>query len=403
MSLWKKNLYWLVVIQVLAGSAIIGVISFIPLFIHELGIHDVGAAGMWAGLITGVTSLTAALANPYWGAYGDRRGRKRVIIQILLALTVVMGVMSLVQSPLQLFVLRAVQGAVGGFIAAGLAMVVTQTPKEHSSSALGIYQTGIVLGATLGPVLGGAVADLVGYRETFVFFGMLALIGAGVAYRFLYEDFTPVPQTEKDSVLDNFKLFMRIPTVRLMMGIQFLVNFALMGLGPILPIYIKGMVGDTGALASISGIILAIGGLAGALSSLNMRRICQWFTHRNILMYGSFFAGLFFIAQYFAHDIYTLGFFRMLNGFCIGTLMPSANTIIAANVPENKRGVAFGVTSSATLMGNVIGPIVSGILALSLGMASVFWSTALFLLCISFIVAKRLPEDAAVAHIQKWK
>lgn len=401
MELWRKNLYWLVAIQIMAGSAIVGVISFIPLFIHELGIYDSGEAGMWAGMITGVTAFTAALSNPYWGAYGDRKGRKKILIYILGSLTVIMSLMAFVQRPLELFLLRALQGAVGGFIAAGLAMVVTQTPKEHATQALGTYQMGIVLGATIGPVLGGAVADLIGYRQTFFFFALLSLLGAFITYHFVYEDFTPAPVTNKESVWQNFKLFLSIPVVRLMMGIQFLVNFALMGLGPILPLYIKSMIGPSPALASISGFILAIGGVTSALSALNMGRICQWLTHRKILIYGSFLAAVFFIAQYFAPDIYSLGFFRMLNGFCIGTLMPSANTIIAANVPESKRGVAFGVTSSATLMGNVAGPMVSGLFAMSLGMASVFWSTALFLFCITVLVFIRLPETAAAPHVHK--
>ena len=47
MELWRKNLYYLVAVQVLAGTSIIGLISFVPLFVHELGVTDSGAAGMW--------------------------------------------------------------------------------------------------------------------------------------------------------------------------------------------------------------------------------------------------------------------------------------------------------------------------------------------------------------------
>ncbi len=398
MELWRKNLYWLVLIQVLAGSAIVGVISFIPLFVYELGVTDAGAASMWAGMITGVTALTAAIANPYWGAYGDRKGQKRIMLQILLALTVIMALMSLVQSPAQLFILRALQGAVGGFIAAGLAMVVTQTPKKNATYALGTYQTGIVLGATLGPLIGGAVADIIGYRETFLFFAALALIGAVITRRNVHEDFTPQTKEPKESVFDNLKLFLSIPVVRLMMIMQFMVNFALTGVGPILPLYIKSMVNNTAAIASISGFIIALGGFASAFTSMNMGRIVQWLTHRSILLTGALATAILFIFQYFAPNVYIFGFLRMLTGFSIGALMPSANTIIANNVPHEKRGIAFGVTSSATLMGNVAGPMVSGALALSFGMPSAFWSTALLFFIITILVYRNLTEETVKPH-----
>lgn len=394
MELWRKNLYWLVAIQILAGSAILGVISFIPLFVHDLGVTDAGAASMWAGLVTGVTAFTAAFSNPYWGAYGDRKGHKRVLLQILLFLTAVMCAMSLVRSPFQLFVLRAVQGAVGGFIAAGLTMVVTQTPQKHEAYAIGTYQTGIVLGATLGPLIGGGIADIIGYRETFLFFGCLTLLGFFLAKRYLYEDFKPVPNKPKESVWQNFKLFFRLPLVRLMMICQFFVNFALTGLGPILPLYIKEMAGPVPALATLSGGILAIGGLAGAVSAMNMGRIAQSWSHRQIMLAGTFFGGLFFIAQHFAPDVYLLGLFRFLNGLCIGTLMPSANTIISREVPEEKRGIAFGVTSGTALMGNVAGPIASGLIALTFDMGAVFWSTAAVFFFICYLIYRSLPATA---------
>ena len=398
MELWRKNLYYLVAVQVLAGTSIIGLISFVPLFVHELGVTDSGAAGMWAGLITGVTSFTAALANPYWGAYGDRKGHKRILLQILAALTVVLALMSLVQTPFQLLLLRAIQGCVGGFIAAGLAMVAIITPEKYSTYALGTYQTGIVLGATIGPVFGGILADVIGYRETFLCFAALLALGYLVTRRFIHEDFQPKPQKAKESIIKNVGYFFSLPIVRLMMLIQFFVNFALTGLGPILPLYVKGMVGDTAVLASISGIILAIGGVASATTSLNMGRIIQWLSHRDVLLIGSFLAGLFFIAQYFAPNVWWLGLFRFFNGAAIGCLMPSANAIIARSVPDEKRGIAFGVTSSFSLMGNVFGPMVSGYLAMTLGLSSVFWSTALAFFLITAMVYTQLSEK----YIQKY-
>lgn len=392
---WLSNLYWLVFIQILAGSAILGLISFVPLFIHGLGAHDIGRASLWAGMVTAVTSLTAAVANPYWGAYGDRHGHKSVLLIILGSLTMIMAAMAWVRSPFELLVLRALQGCAGGFIAAGLAMVVVETPREYATHALGIYQTGIVLGGTLGPLIGGAAADIFGYRNTFLVFAFFALAALVCTALFVRPQAVPRPHAPKESMWANLRLFFSIPLVRAMMIVQFLVQFGLTGMGPIIPLYLKGLTEAEAALATISGTIIAIGGVASAVSSFNAGRVVQWFSHRHILCIGAFLTGICFILQYFAPNVWIFGVLRGVTGFCIGMLMPSVNTVIADNVPADKRGIAFGVTSGTALMGNVAGPFVSGALAVTLGMSAVFWSTALMFFAVALLVRRSLPADAA--------
>ena len=47
---WKKVLFTIAAIQVGTGVTIIGVLSFIPLFLVEMGVNDPGEAAFWAGL-----------------------------------------------------------------------------------------------------------------------------------------------------------------------------------------------------------------------------------------------------------------------------------------------------------------------------------------------------------------
>ena len=46
---WKQIIYTIAAIQVGTGVTIIGVLSFIPLFLVELGLSDAGEAAFWAG------------------------------------------------------------------------------------------------------------------------------------------------------------------------------------------------------------------------------------------------------------------------------------------------------------------------------------------------------------------
>ena len=45
-------------------------------------------------------------------------------------------------------------------------------------------------------------------------------------------------------------------------------------------------------------------------------------------------------------------------------------------VPIERRGIVFGAVSSVAMMGNVLGPVLSGMIARAFGYGAVFWSTA---------------------------
>ena len=71
-------------------------------------------------------------------------------------------------------------------------------------------------------------------------------------------------------------------------------------------------------------------------------------------------------------------------------MLPTVNALAYQLIPPDQRGLAFGVTSSAALVGNMIGPVAGGFLAITLGSRSAFWATALlFLLLTGWIYVQR--------------
>ena len=164
--------------------------------------------------------------------------------------------------------------------------------------------------------------------------------------------------------------------MRLMLLLLFLAQFAMQSIGPILPLYIQQLAQGTSAIASISGTIIAIGGITSALASASMGFVCRRFSHHQILAAAAFFGAVSFAGQLMATSLVSLGLLRALNGFCIGMMIPSANTIVTWLIPESQRGAAYGVTNGATLMGNVLGPLTAGALSLFAGLTAIFWLTA---------------------------
>src|SRR2546428_14102560 len=95
-----------------------------------------------------------AVASPIWGILGDRFGRKPMLIRSMLGGAITVGLIFFVQNPIQLVVLRLLQGATSGTVAAATALVAGETPRHRGRWALG--------GVTAGGALGGRGGSLVG-------------------------------------------------------------------------------------------------------------------------------------------------------------------------------------------------------------------------------------------------
>lgn len=378
MQNWKRIVYTMAAIQIGTGISIIGVIAFIPLFLtSELGVTDPGEAAFWAGLISGVTPFFVAIAAPFWSMQADRRGPRFALSMILLILGVVIALMYFTRSPVELLILRMIQGMSGGFVAVGMSLVMNVTPKKQLTWAMGVFQASMVMGVMFGPLVGGMIADTLGYRMPFLIFCMLSFFCL-LAVRLMVPRQIGLEQArKKEPFMKQLSYFMKNPVVRLMVMLQFLCNCGMTGIGPILPLYIKEMMGgDAMAVATIVGIIIFIAGATSVTSSLNVSRLSARISMPKILIFASLVTGVNFILQYLMPEVWTLGFMRGLTGFSLGMIMPLANTILAQSVPAEKRTMVVGFSTSFSLMGNVAGPMASGVIAMQWGYGMVFWSTA---------------------------
>ena len=78
----------------------------------------------------------------------------------------------------------------------------------------------------------------------------------------------------------------------------------------------------------------------------------------------------------------------------MGFITPIANTLISKAVPKERRSIVFGAVSSVAMMGNVLGPMISGMIANWFCYGMVFWSTAsIFFIAAIFVWRSLLRES----------
>src|ERR687895_1302246 len=157
----------LLVSQLLATTAFMFVVPFMPLYVQQLGVPDAANAAAWAGFINGASGASMAVVAPLWGRLSDRLGRKVMLLRATLAAAVVVGSMGFVSGPWQLLGLRLLQGMFTGTVPAATALVASTTPPERAGWRLGTLQTVIFAAAGVGPALGGISADMAGIRTSF--------------------------------------------------------------------------------------------------------------------------------------------------------------------------------------------------------------------------------------------
>ncbi len=378
MEHWKKLVYIMGAIQVGTGITIIGVVSFIPLFLTaELGVTDPGEAAFWAGLISGATPFLVAFATPFWTLQADRHGEKRALSLILFLLTLIVFANTFVETPMQFLLLRILQGATGGFVVVGMAFMMNITPKEKLPWAMGVFQASMVSGIMFGPLAGGMIADAFGYRVPFIVFSALTLLCLAAVLLCLPHHTAENLAKKREPFARQLRRFSKNPVVRLMILLQFLCNFGMTGIGPILPLYVQRMMGgDAQIVATIVGIIIFAAGATSIVASLSVSRFTAHFDMPRILVTAAVVTGLNFILQYLMPTVFTLGVMRGLTGLSLGFIMPIANTILASAVSQEDRNMVVGFAASFSIMGNVAGPVASGAVAMHFGYASVFWMTA---------------------------
>ncbi|WP_096199236.1 MFS transporter [Bacillus sp. FJAT-45350] len=400
---WKRNLFILVICQFLVMGAMTMIIPFLPLYLQELGVTEPKQVSLWAGIIFGANFLTAFLFSPFWGRLADKYGRKSMILRSGFGMALVITLTGFAVGPWSLLLLRLLNGVISGFIPASIGLISTNTPKERVGYALGVLQSGAVAGGICGPLLGGLMAQSLGYRGIFYVTGIFILLAAFVVLFFVKEDFTPVEQKEKTNAFEDFKKVTAHAPVLSLYMVVFFIQLAIMGVNPLLSLFVQEL--TTGQnVALYAGLAISVMGFANMLSSPQLGKISDKKGAQHVLIYSLLGVALFTIPQAFVTEFWQLISLRFLVGLCLGGLLPAVNTLIHHHSPKGMESRTYGFSNSAMYLGTMLGPIIGGFIVSSVDIRAIFFFSSFFLLLNVFLVkTKILPatKKDKVLHEQK--
>lgn len=377
-SSWRSTLLVMFIAQLLSIVGFAFVLPFIPFYIREIGVTDESMVPVWAGILMAASSLTMTVFAPMWGWISDRYGRKLMVERAMFAGAIVTIAMGMVSNVYQLLFLRLLSGAFTGTISASIALVSSVLPATKLGFGLGMMQVAVFLGMSLGPWIGGMIADAIGYRLTFMAGGAILFAG-GILVMFGAKEKFVRPSDGSQQQNSSMKNLFALPGFVSMMIVFLLFNFSINIAIPILPLFIETVGQLKTQVASTTGLLLGVTGATASISAAAIGYLSDRAGHKRVLIFNLFITGVLWVAHALARNIDQLLIVRILFGFAVGGNIPTMNALVGKLTPRENYGKAYGLMASMTSLGMTLGPLAGGVMASYMGLHWPFYIVGLML------------------------
>jgi MFS transporter, DHA1 family, multidrug resistance protein len=368
-------------------ATITGVGIVVPLL--PVYAHDIGATGIYVGMIFGSFSISRTVLLPLFGRLSDRRGRKPFIVLGLLAYTLISFAFVLSKNVESLIILRFIQGGASAMVMPVVQAYVGEITREGSEGySMSFFNLSMFLSLTIGPLMGGTIKDILSMDAGFIAMGALSGLGlllsifllppvqeetAGTGKR----DTVPWSHILKDQALIGIFVFRYVYTS--CVGIIWC----------FLPLYGDSIFGLSG---SMIGILVTLGVFIAGLLQIPMGRMADKVDKNRMIIIGGLFAAIGVIIPYFADS-----FSDLLIGVCVfglggGIASPAIMALAVLKGEEKKAmGTVMSIITLAHSLGMFTGSMAAGVFMDLFSLKAVFPCGAFFMLAgiLVFVLMKR--------------
>lgn len=355
MNSFNKKIFGTLFFSIFATVTGVGiVIPLLPIYAR-----DMGASGLYIGLIFGSFSLSRTFFLPYFGRLSDKKGRKPFIVIGLFTYALISFAFILSHSVESLIVLRFIQG-----ITSALILPVTQayvgdiTPKGREGFTMGVFNMSIFLGLSIGPLIGGWVYDRFNLQATFVSMGFLALIGFLSSLLLLPPTRSEQSLSRKNGLISWAQLLKDKELIGLcLFRFTYLACIGII-LG-FLPVYADSAF----SLSSTSiGILVMLGIFVSGLMQIPMGFLADRVNRNLMIITGGLITGIAIFLFEWAGGFWDLFFDNILFGLGGGISMPAIMALALIKGNNTKAmGSVMALMTMAHSMGMFAGSILAGL------------------------------------------
>ena len=154
---------------------------------------------------------------------------------------------------------------------------------------------------------------------------------------------------------------------------------------PIFAFYIESLNPPREYIATITGLLVAIIGVFSVLTAAYWGRRNDKYAHQNTIIVAGFISGVTIIIHIFINNYLWLFPLRSITGLFLAALVPTLFAAVNKGVPANIKSGIMSLASSASILGNLISYLLSGVVASTYGMQYCFVISGTLLIAVAII------------------
>jgi DHA1 family multidrug resistance protein-like MFS transporter len=288
-----------------------------------------------------------------------------------------MMIVPFAQTPLALALLMMVIGVFNGSTAAGMALLVANTPPRRIGRALSLAQTGALVGQTIGPAAGAMLAGSVG-RQHWLFWvsGALLLVAGTLVSVFVHEVKRLAPGPWRLQWLGNLRELAAAPRVKPLFFLSFLFAMLWSGNVPIMSLYVLDLLGrhpgSGGKEAMWIGAVALGLGISAVVAMPVWGRLLDRRDPARVLAFATAAAGVTQLPLLVLQTPLQLVLARIAFGLCAVAMQPAILRLLKDSAPRgmDARAIAYAASFQFIAMG--LAPFSAGLIGPTLGLRSYF-------------------------------
>ena len=321
---------------------------------------------------------------PLWGRLSDRVGRKPVLLLCFAGTAVSYVWYAYAGSLTDMYLSRALAGAMAAWLVAGQAWVADTTTPERRARGMGLLGAAFGIGFVIGPTIGAIAvgAEDPNFRMPILFSAGAATLAFAIAAIAIREPETHVARD--GDIADAAAHMLSMPLLLLLLGIYFAGFFAFVGMESMLALWTEVALGlgprDVGLLMAFAGVCMVIvqGGLLG--------RLAARFGEAQLIVAGILILIAGFLAVPMAGSWAMLLPAMALLAVGQSVTNPSIQSLVSRVAPPDWKGGVLGAAQGAASIGRITGPLWAGMLFEQVGHDWPFLGGALLLVPV-FVLA----------------
>lgn len=319
-----------------------------------------GATPTVVGLVSSLFALTALVLKVFSGPSIDAFNRKHILMGAILVITLSFIGFSISTNVNMLFAFRLLQGCGQAFTATCcLALVADSLPKDQFGVGIGTFTLAQAVCQAIGPTIGLSLAGSIGYRGAFA-------VAAGCTFCAVIAAAMIEPlERQRGKFRISAKSIVAIEAI-FPAVLLFMLQMTFCNINAFLVIF-----AEQRGVSNI-GLFYTVYAVTMLFAPRTVGRLAdKWGTTKAILPAMTCFALSFLIIS-LASSLPVFLVAAVVAACGYGASQPAIQALGMKCVPDSHRGAASSTSYIGQDLGNLMGPIVAGAIAQSLGYAAMW-------------------------------